>query len=391
MRTPTAVSSFGSARIAYSRVSELEAKMFTKNLVAYENLGLDGEADAQLISSVTTGLVFAGAAGGALVIQELPGPDIIRWSLSASLICSPYAFLSLGLATPRFLQGGVARVRSIVSPEYRERMLRHEAGHFLVGHLVGLPVASYSAAAAESAVEVALNDGTRAGTREHGGEAGPAEDPEELLNALAIVSLAGVVAECLCFGKAEGGLADLSQLQQFQDSLLPRAAMAAADNKEERKRQRRRRDEDQRNRVRWAAVQAYLLLHENGALFERLVQAMGRNASPEECICAMNAPGDDQAGLARGPGTGELGGTQPWSFCAADGSWPVERTQAGRMSRAKEEREALAGGTGSELRAAVGKARDLVTRDPSLSAAVVAMLGATALVVEAVAKGQPLH
>jgi hypothetical protein len=33
---------------------------------------------------------------------------------------------------------------SVIFPEYKVRVLRHEAAHFLTGYLLGVPVAAYS-------------------------------------------------------------------------------------------------------------------------------------------------------------------------------------------------------------------------------------------------------
>jgi hypothetical protein len=255
-----------SARLSFTRVSELEARIYSRQLVKYSNLGLDGESDMQAISVATGGLLVFGAVGGAIAAQDMPGPDILRWCTSTAFIFSPYAFLSLGLTAPSIVQRGVAAVRSALSPEYRARMLRHEAGHFLVGHIVGLPVVGYATNAASSAVECAepsADDGA------------PPIDADEALNRFAVVSLAGVVAECLCFGKAEGGLADLSQLNAAQ---VRTRYQAKAEGSE--------REDSEQNRVRWAAVQAYALLHSNGPAFERLVSAMQAGLPVAECEAA---------------------------------------------------------------------------------------------------------
>ena len=46
-----------------------------------------------------------------------------------------------------------------VFPTYRQRMIQHEAAHFLMGHLLGLPIKGYATNAVKSAVEFyPLND-----------------------------------------------------------------------------------------------------------------------------------------------------------------------------------------------------------------------------------------
>jgi hypothetical protein len=84
---------------------------------------------------------------------------------------------------------------------------RHEAGHFLVGYLCGMPVASVQADAVTNAVAFFsdIYDPAAAAPLPRG-------IPEAQLVRLAAVSLGGVVAECARFGSSEGGYADLMQL-----------------------------------------------------------------------------------------------------------------------------------------------------------------------------------
>ena len=51
--------------------------------------------------------------------------------------------LAIGSTSPGLLQAFIDFF-SQVFPDYRERVVRHEAGHFLVGYLLGVPVAAYS-------------------------------------------------------------------------------------------------------------------------------------------------------------------------------------------------------------------------------------------------------
>ena len=159
----------------------------------------------------------------------------------------------------------------------------------------------------------------------------------------------------------------------------------------------RERGEDERNRVRWAAVQAYALLHGNGAAFERLVRAMGADLAVRDCEAAIDGERERERGRAPpaafAPAALAEELAEPWAY--ANGQWPVERRAKASARAHKSEARSVAGSAddataAAALNAAVRRARDVVTRDPQLSAAVVAMIGAVSLVAEAVAKGTPL-
>ncbi len=47
--------------------------------------------------------------------------------------------LAVGSTAPGLLQVVIGKFSSVF-PDYRERVLRHEAAHFLTGYLLGLPI-----------------------------------------------------------------------------------------------------------------------------------------------------------------------------------------------------------------------------------------------------------
>ena len=51
----------------------------------------------------------------------------------------------MGLSIPGLLQAAIIQARRLVSSEFRDRLARHEAGHFLVGYCLGLPIRDYKA------------------------------------------------------------------------------------------------------------------------------------------------------------------------------------------------------------------------------------------------------
>ncbi len=93
------------------------------------------------------------------------------------------------------------------SSEYRQRILHHEAGHFLVAYLLDIPIAGYTLSAWES---------IRQGRSAQGGVTFAPPPPEisaELLQKYCTVWMAGIAAEKSLYDRAEGGDEDRQKLR----------------------------------------------------------------------------------------------------------------------------------------------------------------------------------
>jgi len=98
-------------------------------------------------------------------------------------------------------------------PQHRDRIVRHEAGHFLVAHLLGIPVTGY-VLSAWSALK-----------QRQSGQGGVSFDDQELASGLdagtlsaqlldryCTIWMAGAAAETLVYNRAEGGADDRTKL-----------------------------------------------------------------------------------------------------------------------------------------------------------------------------------
>lgn len=167
------------------------------------------------------------------------------------------------------------------SAEHRARILRHEAGHFLVARLVDVPVTGYT-----------LNawDAFRQGQSGRGGVSFASEvlDAElqqgrlstQLIDRFCTIWMAGAAAEQIHYGNAEGGGDDRQKLRLLWLQL-------------------RRSDSEAVLKERWATLQAKHLLESNWPAYEALVEAMEQRASIEACYQAIEQHLDNQVGVAK--------------------------------------------------------------------------------------------
>ena len=149
------------------------------------------------------------------------------------------------------------------SPEYRERVSYHEAGHFLAAHVLGFKVINYAIAGivGQTLGEVLASESF---TGIEGGveiEIEADTSTVNLLDRYCTVYMAGIAAEQLmCDGEPEGGLDDIQRLRQAI-SHLPNAM----------------------TQERWAMLNAKNLLSDRRSVLVTLAAQMQKGATVEDC------------------------------------------------------------------------------------------------------------
>lgn len=156
------------------------------------------------------------------------------------------------------------------SPDHRMRVIHHEAGHFLVAHLMGIPVTGYTLNAWEA---------LRQGRQGRGGVEFDTQEvetylrqgalPAEVVERYSAIWMAGIAAEQLVYGNAQGGGDDCQIVRQLWQQLQQPGQAET--------------------RIRWGALKAKSLLEANKSAYESLVEAMSRKESLVQCFEAISA------------------------------------------------------------------------------------------------------
>ena len=194
--------------------------------------------------------------------------------------------LFLALADRVLLNGAVSEsFIKVLSPQTQTKITKHEAGHFLCAYLLGCPVEGYVLSAWG-----ALND-SRFGSR--GVNAGTSfYDPllskqitsnkvgRSSIDRYSIIVMAGIAAEAVEYGRADGGAGDEMALITFLSQMNGGGQVAWN-------------DVTIRNQARWGATQAVMLIREYKECYEALVDALERGGSLGDCIHAIEKAGRD--------------------------------------------------------------------------------------------------
>ncbi|WP_066378610.1 MULTISPECIES: ATP-dependent Zn protease [unclassified Anabaena] len=155
------------------------------------------------------------------------------------------------------------------SPQHRDRIIHHEAGHFLVAHLLGIPVTGYTLSAWEAWKQgqpgqggVTVNDEELASQLQQG------KITTQMLERYSTVWMAGIAAESLVFNQAEGGFDDQSKLAAVLKTIGFSDAVC-------------------QQKQRFHVLQAKTLLQENWPSYQALVAAMRERATITTCQQAI--------------------------------------------------------------------------------------------------------
>ncbi|XP_015065676.1 uncharacterized protein LOC107010929 isoform X2 [Solanum pennellii] len=154
------------------------------------------------------------------------------------------------------------------SQKYHNRVIQHEAGHFLIAYLLGILPKGYTLTSLDALKkEGSLN--IQAGTAfvdfEFIEEVNRGKVTATMLNRFSCIALAGVATEYLLFGYAEGGLSDINQLDALLKSLG--FTQKKADSQ-----------------VRWAVLNTILILRRHEKARSKLAEAMTQGKSVGVCI-----------------------------------------------------------------------------------------------------------
>lgn len=156
------------------------------------------------------------------------------------------------------------------SPEYRSRIARHEAGHFLVAHHLGIPVTGYTLSAWEAFRQgQAGQGGVQVDAQDLEAELQHSKTPSPVMDRYCAVWMAGAAAENLVYGKIQGGVDDVQKVR----SLLNHLKLSPSESQQ---------------KERWSALRAKTLLQEHWSAYEKLVAAMAQRASITECQQLLN-------------------------------------------------------------------------------------------------------
>jgi len=166
-----------------------------------------------------------------------------------------WAFDSLSL-------GGLLQGAASTALQNKTRVSTHEAGHFLVAHLLGVPIEEYTLPTAGNVLK--------------GKKTGVVLEESDRIDAytLAALGMSGIAAECSQFGGSQGGIEDLSEVNRI-------AASPGGAGK--------RSQQDRKTIVRWGLMQALSLIKTHEEALKQLAAAMQRNASVEECGKVIDA------------------------------------------------------------------------------------------------------
>jgi hypothetical protein len=159
------------------------------------------------------------------------------------------------------------------SAQHRDRVLHHEAGHFLVAHHLGIPVTDYALSAWEALKKGYPGEaGIQFDIAELEAEANRGTISAQLLNRYCTIWMAGIAAETLTYETVQGGTDDRQKLR----AVLTQLGFAAA---------------EQQQKERWALLQAKTLLREHWSAYQALVVAMGQRQPISDCVQILNQPG----------------------------------------------------------------------------------------------------
>ncbi|XVE53450.1 hypothetical protein DITRI_Ditri03aG0004100 [Diplodiscus trichospermus] len=250
----------------------LKAKGFLPNFGRFSSIVLEGTRDVTpSVLKSSTGLAASkfspkkwGLSGSSSVVlfSFLGG---VSYLLQQGIDIRPQLAIILGLAfTDSIFLGGTCLAQiSSYWPPYRRRILVHEAGHLLVAYLMGCPIRGVIL---DPIVAMQMGIQGQAGTQfwdeKMNNELAEGQLSGSTFDRYCMVLFAGIAAEALVYGEAEGGENDENLFRSICVLLQPPLSVAQMSNQ-----------------ARWSVLQSYNLLKWHRQAHRAAVKAMENGGS----------------------------------------------------------------------------------------------------------------
>lgn len=212
----------------------------------------------------TTALNLMAIAVFIMTLSVLLGP-ILNISPAIPALTT---FAVMGLITIDTLgwqnRGMTMLLGALASSEQKQRIVHHEAGHFLAAYFLGIPVSSYTLSAWEAWRDGQSGMGGVVIDQEVWNGAVGSQTMPIVVERLTTVLMAGIAAERVVYGNATGGAEDQQKLGE-----LLRTVGLSTDNYQ--------------RKARWGQVQAQNLIDNHTSAYQALVKAMQNRQSVTQC------------------------------------------------------------------------------------------------------------
>lgn len=244
-----------SPRSAFGRGAQ-----FPRRMVGLYELEREGIDPNSLFAKDTRDETAFGVAVGFFVLSIVVFPLITPGaSLEGPLSAIAGVLLTIWAVDSLALGGMLGRATSL-AVQNRRRVAYHEAGHFLVGFLLGFDIEGYTLPCARAVLRQSEGiPGVRFGECRASGDA----------HCVSAVGMAGIAGEVLKYGTSEGGAEDMADVSKGVKACYGGRKVQEATMK---------------GTVRWGLLESVKLLKEHPEAHEKLCEAMLAGNTTEECV-----------------------------------------------------------------------------------------------------------
>lgn len=204
----------------------------------------------------------------ALTLSALLGP-MLNISPTIPALTTLGVLSLLTFDTFRFQgKGGTILLDWLSGAAHRDRIIRHEAGHFLVAYFLGIPITGYTLTAWEAFKQGQPGlGGVEVDTKTISQDL-PVGEMRLNLERCCTVWMAGIAAETIVYGSANGGLEDRQKVREAVVSLgRPQSEFELKE--------------------RSCTRQAQTMIKEHWESYQALVAAMEKRATVDECCLVI--------------------------------------------------------------------------------------------------------